>query len=81
MFKLNPHAWRGCEHPRFGILQGAYEGARLTVGDRCRVKVSDDKSVVGLWRRPKPDITKPRANAGRGLATREIPRWGKPTAS
>jgi hypothetical protein len=52
--------------PRGAVIRSAIElasdveGLRrflaTTVGDRYRVRVADDGSVIGLWRRGEPDV-------------------------
>ena len=51
---LGPYSSRGATVRSAVELASDVEGLRLvlttTVGDRYRVRVSDDGSVVGLWR-------------------------------
>ena len=65
---LGPYTPRGAVIRSAMELASDVEGLRLvlltTVGDRYRVRVSEDGSVVGLWRQAR-DETPP--FAGRGL--------------
>jgi hypothetical protein len=61
---LGPYTPRGAVIRSAMELASDVEGLRLvlltTVGDRYRVRVSDDGSVVGLWRQAR-DATPPSA--------------------